>query len=778
MADLPVRRSSKSSVHLLNPSSPGQFSFGLRQSTATPPPVPVPTMQARRSTPPPAPALNTSAAQLDAQLDMMMRELEAEVHSPAMSMQRRPSVPQLAAIRIPSHHSDSADSGRGTPTTPNVPRGGLSVMTHGSTGSMSMALTLEDQGAAGVDFLAQMLGDLYASDPDDGADGGANANTPNGSVMPEGEYAPSDMSSHAAAAAYPSMPRRGSVGGGANAGNMQSRNRARAVHEIVLTETTYVEQLTNLVELVVQPLREAAAIAGPAASKKLGYSADDVQKVFGNVGEIRSLHATLLDGLRERYSLWSNDTKISDLFSTILPFLKMYQLYLASYSNAINLLASCRKSSQDFNRVVSAAEAHPRFKGLTIASFLILPIQRIPRYILLLENLAKYTPDSHPDAEGLRSCVAAVKKIADSNNEAIRNLESQKRAIAVQSRLAGRPSHYPPLVAPARKFLGESTEFSMKTKSGLANAGLGMTRDEKRPVVVFLFTDLLMIAKRTSSTEEKYEFKEELVLARTWLGDDTSSPRSPALLERMPTTPTTSGTPEYVLRLMSNDRYFSLYTHSPAAREVWAQRIGTAIHDIRGVDASRGRSLGRASTSSGGTLPPMPDMLYAGSAAGTTVPPSPTGSAFSGNSFGSTTGGVGVILPPHDPRMSRSSGGSGGSNSWYYSPEGGSSPNPSMRRPSLTGAPFDAHALPPSPLVHVSGSSSRGRSTDGRHRHASPSSGHGAPPVPAVPVFYGTPEPRREAHRSPSSRGTSRHEKSRERSKKSSAKTMLSSHGF
>ncbi|KAI9164447.1 hypothetical protein H9P43_008298 [Blastocladiella emersonii ATCC 22665] len=785
------------------------------------------------------PTVDTSAARLDQQFELMMRELAMETeqlsHAPPKSpgpglpapgtfgvprpdsavplsatSTRRPSLPsyrpdEFADMMRQSHHSD--DSGRGSFTRLSSGSGlagpsshGTSVMTHGSTGSMSMALTLEDQGAAGADFLAQMLGDLhtlYADDSDDEAsaaapqhrfsDGSAPACDPATVLGVDPNSFPIPGADHVPAAAEPPSGRRPSIGGPGGAANSAARNRSRAVHELLSTEQTYVDMLSALVDLVLKPLREALAATngGGTIGKRgsLGYSADDLSKIFGNVEEILGLHVTLLAGLRERYSLWTSDSKISDIFLTIVPFFRMYQLYMSRYATAMATLARCRKVSSDLAKVIAHAESHARFKGLTVLSFLILPIQRIPRYILLLDNLAKYTDESHPDSADLKRCVAEVKKIADQINEAIRGFESQKRAIAVQACVVGRPGHYPALVAPARKFLGEA-EFTMRAKNTLANAGLGLVRDDRRHVHVFLFSDLLVIAKRVTavrgSDEERYDFKDEMILARTWVaGEDVpTTPSSP----RAPPTPTSSSfgsssaaSEAYPLRLMGHDRLVTLFAPTREQRDEWAGKISAAIDDLRDAGLTRGRTLGR----------PVPalDDLSSGAAHGfppvPPVPASPTGSTWSGRS----SSGFPTM---NDNRSSRSSsstgGGVGGTSSWFWAPgsAGGAipgSPTSHARRPSVTSAysagGASAGGMPPSPAsAYFSDAPNpsaaaypRSRSTDAMHRMRRPSLG--PPPVPQVPAHYDTVR----------SSGSSGH-KQRERKKSGQTKNVLKSHGF
>ncbi len=39
----------------------------------------------------------------------------------------------------------------------------------------------------------------------------------------------------------------------------------------------------------------------------------------------------------------------------------------------------------------------PQFRRLSINDFLIKPVQRLPKYVILLKDLLKHTPKDHPD---------------------------------------------------------------------------------------------------------------------------------------------------------------------------------------------------------------------------------------------------------------------------------------------------------------------------------------------------------------------------------------------
>jgi len=55
----------------------------------------------------------------------------------------------------------------------------------------------------------------------------------------------------------------------------------------------------------------------------------------------------------------------------------------------------------------------PSFGGLTLSAYLIMPIQRIPRYRMLLEVLVKFTPQDHSDFKHLNEALEVVRDVAN-----------------------------------------------------------------------------------------------------------------------------------------------------------------------------------------------------------------------------------------------------------------------------------------------------------------------------------------------------------------------------
>jgi hypothetical protein len=294
-----------------------------------------------------------------------------------------------------------------------------------------------------------------------------------------------------------------------------------------------------------------------------------------------------------RFSLWTSEQKVSDIFLSTTPFMKVYTIYMANYPHALETLSRIRSKSFEANRIIQAAEQTPEFKGLQVDSYLILPIQRVPRYILLLEQLLKFTPVSHPDRDGLERSVKEVRNIADHINEGIRDLESQRKVLSVNGKLSGRPSSLPSLVTPARRLVSQGDFFiKSSSKSIVANSlgilGGGSSKEQR---TLFLFSDLLVLAKKSygssfagSPTLEddetaKYDYKDEFPLLRMWIVATDDVPPSPT----SPASPSSKSdnTAACALRIVGPDRTITLFSSSRTDRDAWATRINETIDALR-----------------------------------------------------------------------------------------------------------------------------------------------------------------------------------------------------
>lgn len=107
----------------------------------------------------------------------------------------------------------------------------------------------------------------------------------------------------------------------------------------------------------------------------------------------------------------------------------MFKLYTSVCNTQVarqELVQTLMNERPGFAAFVEAAQADPRCRGQTLESFLIMPIQRIPRYELLLQRLAKHTPVDHVDAGRAEEGYKLICDIAAGLNEGMRRYTARR----------------------------------------------------------------------------------------------------------------------------------------------------------------------------------------------------------------------------------------------------------------------------------------------------------------------------------------------------------------
>lgn len=220
------------------------------------------------------------------------------------------------------------------------------------------------------------------------------------------------------------------------------------MEEICSTETTYAATLLLVRDQFLVPFRAEAS-----RGKDGLLSLEDVRIIFSDVEVILNYSQSLLEELKPRVLVWRNDTStLGDIFLKISHFLKTYQPYVVNYGASMSSLQKCCKDPR-FSTLLRQLESDPRCKNGSLQSFLITPIQRIPRYMLLLKELLKCTLPIHPDFEQLTRSLEQIQQIATALNEAERSAESAFKLFTFQMALSGGDGVE--LLAPHRRYVTE-----------------------------------------------------------------------------------------------------------------------------------------------------------------------------------------------------------------------------------------------------------------------------------------------------------------------------------
>ncbi|ORY08250.1 hypothetical protein K493DRAFT_28902 [Basidiobolus meristosporus CBS 931.73] len=218
--------------------------------------------------------------------------------------------------------------------------------------------------------------------------------------------------------------------------------RHNIINEIISTEETYVTSLENLVQIYLLPA-EANKVMSLKKSKA----------IFSNVESILLFHRDhLLPALRA--CMKEEGQCIGRVFAKHNPYIKMYSVYINNFEYALSELQSLlAKHPKRTGAYLKSALKNPNHNQLNLQGYLLLPVQRIPRYKMLLQDLLANTLPDHPDREDLQLALEQMSTRAQEINERKREHERKHRVISIQARIKGASDI--PLVQPQRRYIHE-----------------------------------------------------------------------------------------------------------------------------------------------------------------------------------------------------------------------------------------------------------------------------------------------------------------------------------
>lgn len=321
--------------------------------------------------------------------------------------------------------------------------------------------------------------------------------------------------------------------------------------------------LQHFVSEFILPLR-----ARLSAGSNAGISAEDLGAISSNVESLCSFHILFLRELQvesEIAAAAGTHPNLARIFQAYADWFKLYVSYLNNYSAMIHALDHARTTSPKFARFITEEFAHKTRrdsasmsqsvrghavvlgKGVvvggivapqtnTVASaasavvsaaqqqapsqpqqqqalapmdYLIQPVQRLPRYVLLLSSLLRHTPASDTlHHSTIQAALSKIESVASFVNERKRDAENMARLCSVAERISGGLPEDIHLLQPHRRLVREGAVMVLSSRSLLGFDLLGSSLKVSR-VNLLLFNDLLIW------TNEKGKYKGGFDLAQT-----------------------------------------------------------------------------------------------------------------------------------------------------------------------------------------------------------------------------------------------------------------------
>ncbi|KAH8835347.1 GrfA protein [Flagelloscypha sp. PMI_526] len=402
--------------------------------------------------------------------------------------------------------------------------------------------------------------------------------------------------------------------------------RVMVVREIVHTERTYVKGLQELFDIYIKPSSATVTvITGVSSTKETILPATERKVVFGGLDALISFHKdsflpaleSAAAPLMKKGAEASDDATLSskvanavgNMFFKHVAFMRMYSTYInavqrvktwtserapppqslatspssstsqlsstiiqeSSGSSGPQLTSSQRKRIRSY---LKRCRMNPRHSQLNLEGYLLLPVQRIPRYRLLLEELVRCTPPMGITAiDPLDRALAEISSLASNMNEGKREAESRRKLVLWQGRIRGKfPS---PLVQPHRRLIMDGPlmltrvvrkavmtydSFNAQGDKFMAQVDCLAPELTPRPLVGILCNDLLVLCRDLSE------------------GKDPGSPVDLWAVLRMQTLPQPASIVHgNALRLVDNKAILYFDTPSPSDALNWYRAINLHI---------------------------------------------------------------------------------------------------------------------------------------------------------------------------------------------------------
>ncbi|XP_045908830.1 guanine nucleotide exchange factor VAV3-like isoform X3 [Micropterus dolomieu] len=196
--------------------------------------------------------------------------------------------------------------------------------------------------------------------------------------------------------------------------------RSCCLTEIKQTEEKYTETLESIEKYFLNPLKKF-------------FSTAEIEKVFVNIPDLVKLHKSLMVEVQDSI-LNKNALNLYQIFISYKERLLIYGIYCSQVEIAIAVLDLICKEKEDVRLKLEECSKRANNGKFTLRDLLVVPMQRVLKYHLLLQELVKHTHDA-ADKSNLKIALDAMKDLAQyvnevkRDNETLREIDQYQRSI-------------------------------------------------------------------------------------------------------------------------------------------------------------------------------------------------------------------------------------------------------------------------------------------------------------------------------------------------------------
>ncbi|XP_074070164.1 intersectin-1 isoform X4 [Macrotis lagotis] len=334
------------------------------------------------------------------------------------------------------------------------------------------------------------------------------------------------------------------------------RKRQGYIHELLVTEENYVNDLQLVTEIFQKPLMESELL-----------TEKEVAMIFVNWKELIMCNIKLLKALRVRKKMSGERMPvkmIGDILTAQLPHMQPYIRFCSCQLNGAALIQQKTDEVPEFKEFVKRLAMDPRCKGMPLSSFILKPMQRVTRYPLIIKNILENTPENHPDYSHLKHALEKAEELCSQVNEGVREKENSDRLEWIQAHVQ--------CEGLSEQLVFNSVTNCLGPRKFLHSGKLYKAKSNKE-LYGFLFNDFLLLTQiikplGSSGTDKVFSPKSNLQYKMY---------KTPIFLnEVLVKLPTDPSGDEPIFHISHIDRVYTLRAESINERTAWVQKIKAA----------------------------------------------------------------------------------------------------------------------------------------------------------------------------------------------------------
>ncbi|XP_063150456.1 proto-oncogene vav [Candoia aspera] len=321
--------------------------------------------------------------------------------------------------------------------------------------------------------------------------------------------------------------------------------RKCCLQEIQQTEEKYTSTLESIHQHFMKPLQ-------------LFLQPQELENIFINIEELLKVHRCFLVDLKNALS-FNHSQNLYQVFIKYKERFLLYGRYCSQIEAATKHLDQVSNSNVDVRMKLEECSQRANNGRFSLRDLLMVPMQRVLKYHLLLQELTKYTPEP-TEKENLRQALDAMRDLAQCVNEVKRDNETLKQITNFQLSIENLSQSLAHFGRP--KIDGELKIITGEKRSKLDRYG-------------FLLDKALLICKRKG---DSYEMKIFVDLCNYQVRDDSSVEKDNKKWTHM-----------FVLIELNGFLGYELYFKTRELKKKWMEQFEMALSNIYPKNAKANR---------------------------------------------------------------------------------------------------------------------------------------------------------------------------------------------